>query len=114
MVASFPPNGSKSQAAEGGIYPAWSRDGRELFYFHGAGIFASVRVHPGPVFTTSAPTDHWPQGPNRAMMSPFRPHRGFDPVADGRFLSLLRTLPRDAPQELKVVVNWFQELTTKR
>ena len=42
-VQPFPPNGTKYQIARGGR-PAWSRDGKELFYVPAPGQFMAVKV----------------------------------------------------------------------
>ena len=90
----------------------WSRNGRELFYFHGASQFAFVNIALRPVFTAGIPVELWRQGSLRAMMHGRDNHRGFDPTADGRFLSLVRATPDAdrAASQVHVVLNWFEHL----
>ena len=65
-----------------------------------------------PVVTAEVPVHLWDQGPNRALMHGQDPHRGFDPTADGRFLSLVPATPKSDADAIQVhvVLNWFEEL----
>jgi serine/threonine-protein kinase len=109
-VQPFPPTGAKYQVAEGGILPAWSPDGRTLFYFHGPGMFSRVEIAARPVFTPGVPKDLWVQAPQRAMFAGSEPHRGYDTMSDGRFLSLVPAAAPAASPSVHVVLNWLDEL----
>jgi serine/threonine-protein kinase len=112
LVQPFPPTGTKYHVADGGILPAWSRSGRELFFFRGSAEFNFVSIVSRPVLTAEAPVHLWDQGPNRALIHGQDPHRGFDPTADGKFLSLVPATPNpDAnATQVHIVLNWFEEL----
>ena len=104
----FPANGTKYQVVEGGILPAWGTDGRSIFYFHGAGIFARVNVATSTVFAPGVPVDlafKFTGGTGQTA------HRGYDPTKDGRFLGLVGVREPDAPPPgVHVVLNWLQEI----
>ena len=111
-VQPFPPTGTKYQVVDGGIFPVWSRNGREVFFFRGSNQFTFVNVVSRPVVSAGVPVHLWGEGPNRAMMHGRDAHRGFDPTADGTFLSLVPATPKsdaDATQ-VHVILNWFEEL----
>ncbi len=90
---------------DGGQEPAWSRDGRELFYVETGGggsrmIAAAVETQPGlrvvsrtPLFDAS---DY-----ERAA-----PHANYDVHPDGRFLMIRRA----AASEVVIVQNWHLEV----
>lgn len=55
FVSSFPPGSSKWQvSAEGGYWPMWRSDGRELYFISGADLMAA-EVVPGPTFQFHSP-----------------------------------------------------------
>lgn len=107
------PKGAKYQVSrEAANAPAWSRDGKELFYYlTDIGKFVSVRIQTQPSFSVSEPAeipiDRMIQAPGSA--------REFDILPDGRFLVVL---PAPQPgetesrptQQINVVLNWFTEL----
>ena len=112
-VVPVPGPGSRAQVStEGGREPAWSRDGRELFYrgpelADGSRSMLVVDVTTRPEFTKSTPRElfRW-QGSNVATST------GYDVTPDGqRFVMTADT--REVPPpvtELHVVLNWFDEL----
>jgi serine/threonine-protein kinase len=112
LVQPFPPTGTKYHVADGGILPAWSRSGSELFFFRGSAEFTLVNIASRSVVTAEAPVHLWDQGPNRALIHGEDAHRGFDPTADGRFLSLVPVTSKPDADEtpVHVVLNWFEEL----
>ncbi|HET7840007.1 MAG TPA: protein kinase, partial [Terriglobia bacterium] len=58
-VQPFPGPGGKWQISnEGGLRPAWSRDGRELFYISGTRLMA-VSIETKPTFTPGTPRALW-------------------------------------------------------
>ena len=112
-VQPFPPTGTKYQVAEGGIFPAWSRDGQQMFYFHGAGILSTVSIRQRPVFAAGRPRDLWRQNADRMMLGTGSvPRRGFDTTPDGSFLALTTAMgdASDSGSRLQVVLNWLDEL----
>jgi eukaryotic-like serine/threonine-protein kinase len=112
-VQPFPPTGARYQVAEGGIFPAWSADGRQLFYFHGPSMLSMVEVLQRPVLTVGRPQDLWRQGTDKQMMGTGSvPRRGFDIMPSGTFLSLAPAGGSVANEgkRLQVVINWGEEL----
>jgi serine/threonine-protein kinase len=110
-VRPYPGPGEKIQiSTHGGIQPVWSRDGRELFYFQGAGFrsgneLMSVPVELGPTFTAGQP--------EVVLEGDFEKGPGFwsnyDVSPDGKsFYMVKRTT--EPPREIHVVLNWFEEL----
>ena len=91
---------------DGGAEPAWSRDGRELFFRQ------EDRMMSVPVSTSDGELDAGvPQELFRGRFSYFDPlfgPRSYDVAPDGRFLMVQSDAPR--PTEIQVVVNFFEEL----
>ena len=104
FVQPFPPTGAKYQVNEGGIFPVWSPDGHELFYFHGNSEFGAVKILQNPVPAPGASTDLWPADLTNASR--------VEPTEDGRFIALIRAeqSPARSVAHLHVVLNWFEEL----
>ena len=116
-VQPFPATGARVQVstnAEAGHHPVWSSDGKELYY------------NPGPVSRLAAVTVMASQGfafgPAPPVAKPFASDSGlvertYDVARDGkRFLGLLRAgaAATGSPRpELRVVLNWFDELTSR-
>jgi Tol biopolymer transport system component len=116
-VQPFPATGARVQVstnAEAGHHPVWSSDGKELYY------------NPGPVSRLVAVTVMASQGfafgPAPPVAKPFasdsgRVERTYDVARDGkRILGLLRAgaaATGSSRPELRVVLNWFDELTSR-
>jgi hypothetical protein len=108
-VRSYPDLEQKWQiSTDGGLEPAWSADGRELFYRNKEGNrMMAVPIRAEPQFS--------PGRPELLFEGEFAPSpwfgRNFDVAADGqKFLMVEYALPDDLGGEVKVVVNWFDEL----
>ena len=87
---------------EGGCEPAWSRDGKQLFFRNGDRLFA-VDVSDGPDPRLSSPSLVLEAPFDRSAYSE---QTYYDVAPDGRFL-----VAADASAtEIEVVTNWFQEL----
>ena len=99
-VQPFPGPGRKSRVSvDGGGAPAWSKDSKELFFVLGAKMMAS-HVSLTPVFSSSRP---------EALFD--APWRGAWVVApDGRFLMIRRSEAETSTREIRIVLNWFEEL----
>jgi len=103
-VQRYPGPGGKSRiSADGGTFPAWARDGHELFYRGPTGMMGvaldSVRGvatgQPRLLFKTTGPATRYAVG------------------RDGRFL-MIENLPASATaRPITVVLNWFEELKAK-
>jgi serine/threonine-protein kinase len=101
FLRSFPGLEGKTQvSAGGGGRPRWSRDGRRLTYRSGDRFF-SVAVSPGPKFDVAAPE----------LLFEVPGIRGYDVAPDGSGIFALWRPPDSGIQkEIKLVVNWFEEL----
>jgi Tol biopolymer transport system component len=94
-------------SVDGGTGPAWSRDGRELFYRSG-GDLVSVEVRS---------TSPLVLGERRKLLdvSAFEPQyfRDFEVSPDGQRFLFLRAEPDSRPTRLDVILDWFPELARK-
>jgi eukaryotic-like serine/threonine-protein kinase len=106
-----PAGGLQQVSIGGGMRPAWSRDGRELFFLDGEQRLTAVDVETGgPTFKygnqkTILNTRYF--GGGRLF------GRTYDISPDGRrFLMVkeLTTTTMKSPADIVVVVNWIQEL----
>jgi serine/threonine-protein kinase len=99
-VVPYPGPGGKTQVStDGGTAAKWSRNGRELFYRNGKKVMA-VEVETGAVFRAGTPKVLFERdGPDL-----------FDVAPDGRFFMLKEQSQQAQASELRVVVNWFEEL----
>jgi Tol biopolymer transport system component len=114
FVEPFPATGARYQAPKTNrdFQPLWSRDGTELFYVAttASGLTAV------PVKTTSGVTFGSPHSfpfiANAGRISGAT--RAFDAVPDGRFIGLVLGLDDQSgaatSSEVRVVLNWFDEL----
>jgi len=89
-------------STNGGNFPMWSRDGRELYYSRGDDILA-VPVTTRPAFTKGAPS---------VLFTTLARRMGFDVDREGRFI-FVSSMELATARELRVVVNWFDELRRK-
>ena len=91
----------------GGIEPAWSSSGRELFYIDASGSMVSVPVNTQPTFAPGSPTKLF-----AASYFAVSGTRRYEVAADGqRFLFIKGTNDEAAlPTSLVVVQNWHEEL----
>jgi Tol biopolymer transport system component len=114
FVEPFPPTGEKHQAPRTGAdyHPLWSPDGRSLFYVPGSNqLVVAVPITTGRTVAFGSPF-----APTRSPRPDLSSNdmRGYDVLADGRFISVLRTFG-DATStsfsgEIRVVNNWTEEL----
>ena len=115
-VRSYPGPGSSEQiSTRGGVNPAWSRDGGEIFYRAGPrDTFYSVKIEvQGERLRPGLPEELF-EGPYETST----PVRSYDVAPDGRFLLLkspdeaARTALRGEffPTRIRFIQNWFQEL----
>jgi hypothetical protein len=110
-VQPFPPTGTKHQIAHGGR-PMWSPDGTELFFVPAPGQFRAVTIRTQPRFEFSDAVDV----PRRfALAFPGNP-RPYDMLPDGSFLTVGAATGAEgqAPMQIQVVLNWFEELKRKQ
>jgi serine/threonine protein kinase/Tol biopolymer transport system component len=105
-VQTWPPTGRKwqvSKTAGGNEEPVWSNDGRELFYRNGR-RWMSVPISTSPAFSAGAPRLLF-QGD---YLNVSGLEYGVSP--DGKRFLVLQSADTSRPTELRVVVNWFEEL----
>jgi dipeptidyl aminopeptidase/acylaminoacyl peptidase len=106
-VQSFPEAGEKYQiSTDGGLRPAWSKDGTEIFYRKGDQVLA-VSVETGSSFVAGRPRVLF----ERYYVSAIAV-RTYDISLDGkRFVMIGREPFPDTPiTHLNVTLNWFEEL----
>ena len=108
-VQPFPGPGGKWQiSTDGGLEPAWRRDGRELFYRSGNRMMA-VPITTGSGFTAGKPAMLF----EREYAASAFPATGvaYDVSLDGqRFLMVKELEAGDSLRQINVVLNWFEEL----
>ena len=97
----------------GGTRPAWSRDGRELFYLDLANTLTTVPLQVSvSKFSAGAPARVFAT----KYAAPLNNSRTYDVSPDGkRFLMIKETASTDsgAPAGMIVVLNWLEELKSK-
>ncbi len=97
-VVSFPDPGDKYLvSSEGGSRPAWSYDGRQLFYLSADAKMMAVEIRPGPAFHAGVPK---PLFDVRIALG----NTNYAVSKDGRFL--IPSLVDHSSQPMTVVLNW--------
>ena len=95
-VMTFPmPSGKWQISTGGGRIPAWSRDGRELYYVSADNKLMAVEIKPGVKFEAGVPHP----------LFDVRPGAGFDVRKDGNFL-IPTPAEQSASAPMTVVLNW--------
>jgi hypothetical protein len=103
-VTAFPSAEGKRQiSTDGGRFPRWRADGREIVYLSDEGNVTSVKVDT----TGASPSISPAVGLFRAMVLP-APGTLFDMSADGRLFVVNRAIVSSAPPSLVLVYNWPQ------
>jgi hypothetical protein len=101
-VEAYPGGGKRSVvSAEGGITPAWSRDGRELFYVAGDAVVA-VPMRPNGSF-----------GAGHKLFDRsgfFFLWHSYDAALDGKRFLMIHRDTGSVPRQLNVILNWSGEL----
>jgi Tol biopolymer transport system component len=109
-VQPYPGPGGKWQiSTEGGTEPVWNPNGRELFYRTGDKMMA-VDISMQSSFSAGKPRVLF-SGPYipTPLVSP-----NYDVSADGqRFLMIKPVEQQQAPTQINIVLNWFEELRRK-
>ena len=101
-VTSFPePSGKWMLSTDGGNFPVWRRDGRELFYRRPDGMLMAVPIAPGNDFAPGTPI---PLFQPRAQLGGLGVGTFYDVAPDGRFLINI-FVERTSPPAT-VVLNW--------
>lgn len=100
--------GRSQVSSGGGTRPAWSRDGRELYYLGLDGAMMAV-----PVDSSTSREAFSAGRPTVLFSTPYyvvQAGRSYDVAGDGRFLMIKNTTPQAAAPQLVVILNWFEEL----
>ena len=94
-------------STEGGEEPHWSKDNREL-YFRNGGSFMSVAVQVQPTFNWEKPKELF------KGIYDLRSNSGVsydvDPKGSGRFLMIRLAETSNPPTQVRIVLNWFDQL----
>jgi Tol biopolymer transport system component len=112
-------NDARFQISQGGgLWPLWSRDGRELFYVAGVGGNADRPVTAVPVKAANGTTFDWGSGVRLFNAVPFvrSTIRGYDVSPDGsRFIVVADpTAPAAAARVvMHFVTTWQEELKAR-
>jgi serine/threonine-protein kinase len=93
-------------STSGGVEPAWSRDGRELFYVNGKLEMVAVQVPPGATFSVGGQRTLF----SVAQLSSGGPVPSFSLSPDDKRFLMLREGETGQPGELIVAENWLQQL----
>ncbi len=109
-VRPFPnTNDAKWQISTGGgTEPVWAHSGRELFYKANGNLMV-VGVLPGATFVTGERGVLF----SLAGLNSTRLHQQYDPTPDDQRFVMIRSTGIDAPTELIVVENFFEELKAR-
>jgi hypothetical protein len=114
FVQPYPPTGSKFQVTtDGGEYPMWSEDGKQLFYEVFGNAFFAVDFHTDPP-SFGKPTPVAMNG----IVQPLIGMRNFDRSPDGKRWVVVvpdsgtraNANASRSPSQINVVLNWFEEL----
>ena len=101
-------------STEGGINPAWRRDGREMYYLQNASASGALKVRVMAVPVSTTPT--FSAGtPHLLFEGPFRtdgPSRSYDVTPDGQRFLMVQEVQRPAARvsQMVLVQNWGEEL----
>jgi Tol biopolymer transport system component len=108
-VVPFPNTGTGKWAAGGGTEPRWSHSGKELFYRDGSGRLVAVEVKTNPTFSLGRSTPLFPAAGFESDQFVAQ----YDVSPDDRRFLMIRPVAANAPDNLIVVDNWFEELKAK-
>lgn len=92
-------------SADGGAFPVWSRNGRELFYREGARMMA-VSVTPGETFTAGTPRPLFEVPYYEG--DPGMPN--YDVTPDGQRFMMVFPATTEGPDRLNVIQGWKAEM----
>ena len=105
-VQPYPGPGGRLQiSTDGGTEPVWSRNGRELFYRSGDKMMA-VEIDTRANLSAGKPKSLF-----QGLYQPTPVFEAnYDVAPDGRFLMIKPGAEEQAPTQVNVVLNWFEEL----
>ena len=102
------PGGEYQISTEGGMEPVWNPKGRELFYRSGNKMMA-VNVTTQGTFSAGKPRVLF----EGSYVPTPRSFPDYDVSPDGQRFLLLRPEQAQAPTQISVALNWFEELKQK-
>lgn len=109
-VQPFPELDSRTQvSSDGGAEPVWARDGKKLYFRRGRSIFVSD-VQTSPVFSASRPVKllEGDYGLTASGMA------SYDVAPEGNRFVMFRSTVSENQVEVRVILNWFEELKAGR
>jgi serine/threonine protein kinase len=105
-VRAFPSGeGPRQISNSGGLEPAWSGDGSELFYLAPDRKLMSVAVRAGSTFDAEQPTRLF-ETRMSVVFNPTYTRNQYAVSRDGQRLLINQTIPAAPPSPITVVVNW--------
>lgn len=110
FVEPFPPTGEKHQAPKTLLdyHPVWAADGKSILYVPGSSrSIVSVPISTQPSVSFGTPVE-LPRAPMPGLIS--LDMRGYDMLPDGRLVGVSQLESAGSRTELRVVLNWFEEL----
>jgi serine/threonine-protein kinase len=110
-IQTYPGGSPKRVSTEGGVQPAWSHDGRELFYTTSSTKLMAVSVVEGPPLRLGDPHLLFESRAGHFVVQANT--RGYDVTPDGKFVFVTSTSeehPPLRPTEMILVQNWLEEL----
>jgi dipeptidyl aminopeptidase/acylaminoacyl peptidase len=106
FVRPYPGPGGKIQVSnDGGFEPAWSRDGKELFYRNGAKMMG-IAFRPGSASPFGKPATIFEK--SGFYSEPNLERRLYDVAPDGSRFVMLRAIPLGSPPQLRVLTGWTE------
>ena len=108
-VRPFPgPGGRVLVSTSEGTEPMWARDGQELFYREGDNMMA-VPIHAGQDFNPGTPEVLF-KGSYQSGIIGSGTGSNYDIAPDGQGFVMIRPERVSTPNQVNVVLNWFEEL----
>ena len=102
----FPPSGQKWQiSSNGGGYPIWRGDGKELFFITGDGRVMSTEIKSGSTFEGGIPKQLF-----QANLKVTDQGWPYAVSADGQRFLLNLYLENNNPAPMTIVLNWTRDL----
>jgi Tol biopolymer transport system component/aminoglycoside phosphotransferase (APT) family kinase protein len=101
----MPPTENNQQwqiSTNGGIWPKWSRDGKELFFVSASGDLMTAAIKPGRDFQFARPQALF----KRRIADMARRASSYTPAADGQRFLINSYLEDTTPPPVSVLLNW--------
>jgi serine/threonine protein kinase/Tol biopolymer transport system component len=115
FVQPFPPTGARYLVPQPGAHPYWSAKGDRLILNTGANRSMTLGIITSPQISFSPPVALPRNG--RTETNPSNTRRAADSLPDGRILGIAlagqTTIPGAPPEQIVVVLNWFDELRAR-